>query len=295
PTAVPKMKENILVKLIKSKDHFMIRYLVAPLVFIFAVTITAAFVFDVSNGPRGIVTNLLINFATEAISIIATIMFVDKVLNNHDNRQKASVIQRMNQALRGFHNVTHASIRESLGLEYIFVPMLMDLPSQRARANEIQRLQEELGQKGMINHTNAKGIDDGANDEAVNLIRNFSRDFMIPRLPEFMDNMNNKEWYDFADRMKKLKLEIDNIMSKFGNYLSPDQHSALIDSNRHISGFEFQHYMIAGLIGNNPEDVFNDDEDAQMRDQLRSLQISISQNSAFHITNLLHSVSLFAL
>lgn len=272
------------------RQSFLFRWLVVPLSLSFVLLLYLAFTIDNENSSRLIWAALVLNLATESISIIFTVIFVDRVLRRHQAQQEVEITIRLNKALLLFHNKIHAHVTFELGLDSEFVERLFGLPASQARVEQIGELLAEGGMEHMVNTIQEQGVPTQEQAETQELIVTYTQERVIAFLPQLLDSLDNDGWYQLIKSLKAITDDIDTLIRRFGNYIPPIQHSAMIDAEQAIAGVAQQHYLIAGLIGRNPTTIFPGPGEVQQREKLDSTQTGVILNSAFHLGRLLEVI-----
>ncbi len=160
---------------------------------------------------------LFVNLATSFFSVLITIIYVDRVLQEHDRRIWSNVSAFIRDRVNKFGYAITLEIRVVFGLDARFAEMIIhDVDSEEKVKQELTRFTEEI----------------------VN-----------PSVFEKVSRMDNNAWKSLAHALEELTTQGDNLINLYGNKLQPELLQTILDIQTKASWVLSQYYVIPDLVG----------------------------------------------
>jgi hypothetical protein len=161
---------------------------------------------------------LFVNLATSFFSVLITVIYVDRVLQEHERRVWKRVSGLIRERVIRFGYTTVLEIRVALGLEYgLFGKSFFNTPV----------------------------TDEKINSELIRYIEEVINPFVLERLNE----MDNKEWKGLADTLERIVKQGDSLIDLYGSKLAPELLQVILDVQTQVSKILSQYYIIPDLLG----------------------------------------------
>ena len=161
---------------------------------------------------------LFVNLATSFFSALITVIYVDRVLQEHDRRVWAKVSGLIRERVMRFGYSTVLELRVALGIDYkVFNNSVLNFPtSEEKRKAELIRVIEEI-----IN----------------------------PSVLEKLQALDNKGWAKLANALEQIAKQGDNLVDLYGSKLDPELLQIILDIQTQTSGVLSQYYVIPDMLG----------------------------------------------
>jgi len=158
----------------------------------------------------------LVNVATDALSIIVTVLYVDWVLRQHERIQWEEADKYASAEVGQFAHGFMSSVAEILGIEDQILPS----PPDPKSAREIQ----------------------------ASIIRG-ARDFPRERFMQPLRNLTRPQWDHIIGEVEKRRVEAGNVLNLFGFRMSPDQVALILKFRDIASGLLASYSLLRQFVG----------------------------------------------
>ena len=225
-------------------SRYLIKTLALPLIVATLIALALGYYFPWQG--------LFVNLATSLFSVLITILYVERVLQEHDRRLWEKVSKRIAGRALKYGNSIVLEIRVALGFEMnIFDREAMDFSNMQNAQREIARVTEHI---------------------------------IVPAVAERLHFLNPIQWKSFAAALERIVRDGDELINLYGNKLQPDVLQSILDIQEDSSLALASFSIIPDLLGVAEENLAFSNRDSTIGYREASISLIAKRTQAVLMT-----------